>query len=146
MNKGSFHYPAPINEPVCNYAPGSPEKKRLKSVLSELKKKVEDIPMYIGSKEVRTNKKVSIHPPHERKHLLGYFHYGEAKHVHQAIDAALEAKAQWTSLSWENRANIFLKAADLLATTYRPYINGATMLGQSKNAYQAEIDAACDGW
>ncbi|MFN9709964.1 MAG: L-glutamate gamma-semialdehyde dehydrogenase [Bacteroidota bacterium] len=144
MNKGSFYYPTPVNEPVYNYAPGSPEKKRLKSVLAELKKKTEDIPMYIGAKEVRTGKKVSIHPPHERKHLLGYFHYGEAKHVHQAIDAALEAKAQWASLSWENRANIFLKAADLIATTYRPYINGATMLGQSKNVYQAEIDAACE--
>ncbi len=144
MNNGSFYYPTPVNEPVLNYAPGSPEKKRLKSVLAELKKKTEDIPMYIGSKEVRTRKKVAIHPPHERNHLLGYFHYGEAKHVHQAIDAALAAKAQWASLSWENRANIFLKAADLIATTYRPYINGATMLGQSKNAYQAEIDAACE--
>jgi 1-pyrroline-5-carboxylate dehydrogenase len=144
MNKGSFYYPTPVNEPVLNYAPGSPEKKRLKSVIAELKKKTEDIPMYIGSKEVRTGKKVAIHPPHERHHILGYFHYGEAKHVHQAIDAALAAKAQWASLSWENRANIFLKAADLIATTYRPYINGATMLGQSKNAYQAEIDAACE--
>jgi 1-pyrroline-5-carboxylate dehydrogenase len=144
MNKGSFYYPTPVNEPVLNYAPGSPEKKRLKSVIAELKNKTEDIPMYIGSKEVRTGKKVAIHPPHERHHVLGYFHYGEAKHVHQAIDAALEAKAQWASLSWENRANIFLKAADLIATTYRPYINGATMLGQSKNAYQAEIDAACE--
>jgi 1-pyrroline-5-carboxylate dehydrogenase len=144
MNKGTFYYPTPVNEPVLNYAPGSPEKKRLKSVLAELKKKTEDIPMYIGSKEVRTGKKVAIHPPHERHHILGYFHYGEAKHVHQAIDAALEVKTQWASLSWENRANIFLKAADLIATTYRPYINGSTMLGQSKNVYQAEIDAACE--
>jgi 1-pyrroline-5-carboxylate dehydrogenase len=144
MNNGSFYYPTPVNEPVLNYAPGSPEKKRLKTVLAELKKKTEDIPMYIGSKEVRTGKKVAIHPPHERNHLLGYFHFGEAKHVHQAIDAALEAKSQWASLSWENRANIFLKAADLIATTFRPYINGATMLGQSKNVYQAEIDAACE--
>ncbi|MFN5334529.1 MAG: L-glutamate gamma-semialdehyde dehydrogenase [Bacteroidota bacterium] len=144
MNKGTFYYPTPVNEPVLNYAPGSPEKKRLKSVLAELKKKTEDIPMYIGSKEVRTGKKVASHPPHERHHILGYFHYGEAKHVHQAIDAALEVKTQWASLSWENRANIFLKAADLIATTYRPYINGSTMLGQSKNVYQAEIDAACE--
>jgi 1-pyrroline-5-carboxylate dehydrogenase len=144
MNKGHFYYPIPTNEPVFQYAPGSPEKKRLKVVLAELKNKVEDIPMFIGEKEVRTGKKVLIHPPHERKHVLGHFHYGEAKHVHQAIEAALAAKAQWASLSWENRANIFLKAADLLSTTYRPYINAVTMLGQSKNVYQAEIDAACE--
>ena len=144
MNIGYFSYPAPVNEPVLNYAPNSPEKLRQKKVLEELKSTEADIPMYIGNKEVRTNKKVAIHPPHETKHTLGYFHAGEEKHVKQAIDAALAAKADWENMSWENRAAIFLKAADLLATKYRPYINGCTMLGQSKNVYQAEIDAACE--
>jgi len=144
MSFGTFSYPLPVNEPVLNYAPGSPEKKRLKEVLAELKNQDADIPMYIGSKEVRTNKKFSLHPPHEIAHTLGYYHEGSEKHVQQAIDAALSAKESWASLSWENRAGIFLKAADLVATKYRPYMNGTTMLGQSKNAYQAEIDSACE--
>ncbi|MEY4585779.1 MAG: L-glutamate gamma-semialdehyde dehydrogenase [Bacteroidota bacterium] len=144
MSLGTFSYPLPVNEPVLNYGPGSPEKIRLKAALKELKSQVADIPQYIGSKEVRTGNKIAIHPPHEKKHLLGYFHKGEAKHVQQAIEAALAAKEEWANLSWENRAHIFLKAADLLATKYRPYINAATMLGQSKNAFQAEIDAACE--
>jgi 1-pyrroline-5-carboxylate dehydrogenase len=100
--------------------------------------------MYIGDKEVRTNNKQSIHPPHEIAHTLGYFSVGNEGHVKQAIDAALAAKALWENMSWENRANIFLRAADLIATKYRTYMNGCTMLGQSKNAYQAEIDAACE--
>ncbi len=144
MSIGYFSYPLPVNEPVLNYGPGSAEKKRLKEVLKELKGREADIPMYIGGKEIRTNKKIALHPPHETAHTLGYFHEGEAKHVQQAIDAALAAKESWAAMSWENRANIFLKAADLIATKYRPYMNGTTMLGQSKNAYQAEIDAACE--
>ena len=144
MSFGTFSYPMPVNEPVLNYGAGSPEKKRLKEVLAELKSQEADVPMYIGSKEVRTNKKVAMHPPHETAHTLGYFHAGEEKHVHLAIEAALAAKESWAATSWENRANIFLKAADLIATKYRPYINGTTMLGQSKNAFQAEIDSACE--
>lgn len=144
MRLGTFSYPLPPNEPVLNYAPGSAEKKRLQQVLGELKSKQADIPMYIGGKEIRTGKKISLHPPHEIAHTLGHFHEGDALHVEQAIDAALAAKESWASMSWENRANIFLKAADLIATKYRPYMNGTTMLGQSKNAYQAEIDAACE--
>ncbi|MGG9963769.1 L-glutamate gamma-semialdehyde dehydrogenase [Ferruginibacter sp. SUN106] len=144
MQYGDFYYPMPANEPVLSYAPGSAEKKRLKEVLAELKKETIDVPMYIGTDEVRTNKKVAMHPPHERKHVLGYFNEGDASHVKKAIAAALRAKDKWANMSWENRANIFLKAADLLATKYRPYINGTTMLGQSKNAFQAEIDAACE--
>ncbi|HMT73351.1 MAG TPA: L-glutamate gamma-semialdehyde dehydrogenase [Chitinophagaceae bacterium] len=144
MKFGTFQYPMPANEPVLNYGPGSAEKKRLKEVLAELKSQQADVPMYIGGKEVRTNKKVAMHPPHETKHVLGYFHAGEEKHVQQAIDAALAAKGGWAAMSWENRANIFLKAADLIATKYRPYMNGTTMLGQSKNAFQAEIDSACE--
>ena len=144
MSLGYFSYPIPVNEPVLGYAPGSPEKKRLKEVLAELKSKEADIPMYIGGKEVRTGKKTAIRPPHEIAHTLGYFHHGEEQHITQAIDAALAAKDSWAALSWENRANIFLKAADLIATKYRPYMNGTTMLGQSKNAFQAEIDSACE--
>jgi 1-pyrroline-5-carboxylate dehydrogenase len=144
MNIGNFYYPAPHNEPVLNYAPGSSEKIRLKSVLNELKNKQLDIPMYIGNEEVRTGKKVEIRPPHERNHLLGHFHEGDASHVKKAIEAALLAKTAWAEMSWENRANIFLKAADLLAIKYRAEICATTMLGQSKNPYQAEIDGACE--
>ena len=144
MNFGDFYYPIPANEPVLNYAPGSAEKKRLKEVLAELKSQKIDVPMYIGAEEVRTGKTLELRPPHERNHVLGQFHTGEAKHVIKAINAALRAKDKWANMSWENRANIFLKAADLIATKYRPYMNGTTMLGQSKNCYQAEIDSACE--
>jgi len=144
MNFGDFHYPLPANEPIYSYAPGSPERARLKEVLAELKSEVIDVPMYIGGKEVRTGKTVEMRPPHERAHLLGHFHAGDRIHVETAIDAALRAREAWSNLSWENRANIFLRAADLIATKYRPYMNGTTMLGQSKNAFQAEIDSACE--
>ncbi|MES2003546.1 MAG: L-glutamate gamma-semialdehyde dehydrogenase [Bacteroidota bacterium] len=144
MSLGYFSYPMPVNEPVLQYAPGSPERAALKKTLAELKKKEIDVPMYIGGKAVKTGKKVAMHPPHEIAHTLGYFHAGEEKHVNQAIDAALKAKDAWAAMSWENRAHIFLKAADLMATKYRYHINGTTMLGQSKNAYQAEIDSACE--
>ena len=144
MNFGDFHYPLPANEPIYSYAPGSPERARLKEVLAELKSEVIDVPMYIGGKEVRTGKTVEMRPPHERAHLLGHFHAGDRTHVETAIDAALGAREAWSNLSWENRANIFLRAADLIATKYRPYMNGTTMLGQSKNAFQAEIDSACE--
>ena len=144
MNFGDFYYPMPVNEPVLSYAPGSKEKLALKAALKELKSTKIDVPMYIGAEEVRTGNTVEIRPPHERKHLLGQFHVGEAKHVTKAINAALKVKDKWAGMSWENKANIFLKAADLLAGKYRAYINGTTMLGQSKNCYQAEIDAACE--
>jgi 1-pyrroline-5-carboxylate dehydrogenase len=144
MSLGYFSYPMPANEPVLSYAPGSAERKRLKEVLVELKKEQIDVPMYIGSKEVRTTKKGTLHPPHEISHTLGTYSEGDERHVKQAIDAALAAKESWANMDWETRANIFLKAADLMATKYRPYMNGTTMLGQSKNAFQAEIDAACE--
>ena len=144
MNLGYFNYPAPANEPVLNYAPGSPERRLLKDTLKELKRREQDIPMVIGGKEIRTGKTRAIRPPHEHAHVLGHFHEGGESHVTQAIEAALKAKKDWAGLSWENRAAIFLKAADLIATRYRPYMNGTTMLGQSKNAYQAEIDSACE--
>jgi 1-pyrroline-5-carboxylate dehydrogenase len=144
MSVGTFSFPLPQNEPVLSYAPGSKERKLLEATLEKLKREVADIPMYIGGKEIRTNKKIALHPPHEIKHLLGHFHLGNEKHVQQAIDAALAARSEWAATSWENRANIFLKAADLISTKYRPYMNGTTMLGQSKNVYQAEIDSACE--
>ncbi len=144
MNLGYFNYPTPANEPVLNYAPGSAERAGLKKTLAELKSVEVDIPQYIGGEEVRTGNKIAIRPPHEHAHLLGYFHEGEEKHVELAIEAALKAKPSWEAMSWENRAAIFMKAADLLATKYRYHINGTTMLGQSKNAYQAEIDSACE--
>jgi len=144
MNSGYFPYPMPANEPVLNYAPGSAEKNTLKKTLAELKSTETDIPMYIGSKEVRTEKKVAFHPPHELKHVLGYYYEGEEKHIYEAIDAAMAAKKSWAEMSWENRASVFLKAADLISTKYRSYMNAATMLGQSKNVFQAEIDSACE--
>jgi len=144
MQFGYFNYPMPVNEPVLSYAPGSNEKIALKKAIADLKKKTLDIPMYIGGKAVRTGKKQSIHPPHEIKHVLGHFHMGTKQHVDQAINTALKVRESWSEMSWEARAHIFLKAADLLATKYRFEMNAATMLGQSKNAFQAEIDAACE--
>ncbi|MCA0381318.1 MAG: L-glutamate gamma-semialdehyde dehydrogenase [Bacteroidetes bacterium] len=144
MSFGTFSYPMPANEPVLQYAPGSKERDALQKALAELKKKEADIPQYIGGRAVRSGDKHPIHQPHERNHVLGYYHAGTKAHVQQAIDAALKAKPTWEAMPWEERAAIFLKAADLLATKYRFYINGTTMLGQSKNAFQAEIDAACE--
>lgn len=144
MNFGYFNYPMPKNEPVLDYAPGSKERETLQKTLKELKGQQMDIPMYIGGNEVLTGKQTAIHPPHEIAHTLAHFHAGDESHVKQAIDAALTARESWAAMSWENRANIFLKAADLISGKYRSYMNGTTMLGQSKNAYQAEIDSACE--
>ncbi|GAB3037628.1 L-glutamate gamma-semialdehyde dehydrogenase [Spirosoma pulveris] len=144
MSFGTFNVPAPVNEPVKEYRPGSPEREALKKTLAEFRSTEKDIPMYIGGKEVRTDKKLRVAPPHDHQHTLGYFYEGEAEHVQNAIDAALVAKEAWANLAWEHRAGIFLKAAELLAGPYRAKINAATMLGQSKNAFQAEIDSACE--
>lgn len=144
MLKGFFNVPTPHNEPVKSYGPGSIERKELQEKIKELRAQQVDVPMYIGSEEVRTGKKRPMSPPHDHQHILGHFHEGDASHVEQAINAALGAKYAWENMEWEQRAAIFLKAADLLAGPYRAKINAATMLGQSKNAYQAEIDAACE--
>ncbi len=144
MSNAIYKVPQAINEPILNYAPGSVERADLKKALAEARSKVKDVPMYIGGKEIRTGKTKKLNPPHDHQHLLGNFHEGDASHVKMAIDAALSAKAAWASLDWEQRAAIFLKAADLLAGPYRPIINAATMLGQSKSVFQAEIDAACE--
>jgi 1-pyrroline-5-carboxylate dehydrogenase len=136
--------PQAKNEPVKSYAPGDSETLNLKSKLQEMKNTPVDIPMYIGSKEIFTEEKISMHPPHEINHTLGTFNKGNASHVKAAISAALEAKESWAKMPWESRAAIFLRAADLLAGPYRDRMNAATMLAQSKNAMQAEIDAACE--
>lgn len=144
MLKGFFNVPEPVNEPILNYAPGSKERALLKEAITEARSKEADIPMYINGKEVRSDKKVAIHPPHDHQHLLGHYSQGDKKHVQEAIDAALAAKSAWENLPWEHRAAIFLKAADLIAGPYRYKLNAATMLGQSKSVFQAEIDSACE--
>ncbi len=144
MSKGFYVVPKPVNEPILNYAPGSRERANLKAALQDARAKTIDIPMYIGAEEVRTGKKVSLHPPHDHQHVLGHYHQGDKTHVQAAIDAALKAKKDWADMPWEQRASIFLKAAELIAGPYRYKLNAATMLGQSKNAFQAEIDSACE--
>lgn len=144
MPKGIYNIPKPHNEPVKSYAPGSPERAELQAMLKQLRSVEVDIPMYIGGNEVRSNDKVRLAPPHDHKHTLGNFNKSSKEHVQQAIDAALAAREKWVNLSWEHRASIFLKAAELIAGPYRAKLNAATMLGQSKSAYQAEIDSACE--
>lgn len=144
MPKGIFSVPVAKNEPVLSYAPGTPERVELQAKIAELRGQEIDQPMVIGGKDVFTDRKVRMFPPHELEHTLGYYNQGDASHVEMAIDAALEAREKWANMSWQHRASIFLKAADLLAGPYRAKINAATMLAQSKNAFQAEIDAACE--
>lgn len=144
MPKGIYNIPYPDNEPVRSYAPDTPERVALQLELANMKSQVADLPLLINGEEIRTGNTVSIHPPHEKAHLLGHFHMGDASHVTQAIDAALAAKDAWENMPWEHRSAIFLKAAELIAGPYRAKINASTMLAQSKNAFQAEIDAACE--
>ncbi len=145
MPKGVYQVPLPVNEPVKSYAPGSVEKTQLLAAYHELYNQAPiDVPMYINGKEVRTENKKRLSAPHEHQKTIGYYNVGEKKHVEDAINAALEARERWASLPWEQRAAIFLKAADLLAGPFRARMNAATMLAQSKNAFQAEIDAACE--
>lgn len=144
MSYGTFQVPRAKNEVVKSYAPGSAERKELQAALREARAEERDVPMYIGGQEVRTGNKVRMSPPHDHGHTLGHFHQGDASHVKEAIEAALKARANWAAMAWEQRAAIFLKAADLIAGPYRARLNAATMLGQSKNAYQAEIDSACE--
>ena len=144
MPKGVYRLPQITNEPVKTYAPGSPERAALKARIEELKNTVVDLPMIIGGQEVRTGKLNDIRPPHDHAHLLGHYHQGDATHVQMAIDAALKAKTAWEKMNWESRAAIFLKAAELIAGPYRQTLNAVTMLGQSKNAFQAEIDCVCE--
>jgi 1-pyrroline-5-carboxylate dehydrogenase len=145
MSNAFYNVPVAINEPVKSYAPGSPEKIALIEKYQEMySQEPIDVPMYIGSKEVRTQTKKALTSPQDHKKVLGYFNLGEVKHVEDAINAALEARIKWSNMPWEQRAAIFLKAADLLAGPFRNKMLAATMLGQSKNVFQAEIDAACE--
>ena len=144
MSNAYFKVPAPVNEPIKAYAPGSPEKAELKAKIAELKAQTIDVPLIIGGEEIRTGDTAEMRIPHDHGHLLGVYHRASEKEVHMAIEAALEAQKAWSVMPWEQRAAIFLKAADLLAGPWRATINAATMLGQSKTAFQAEIDSACE--
>lgn len=144
MSTGFFKVPSPQNEPINSYAPNTPQRAALQAKLAEMRSQVIDVPMYIGAEEVRTDKKLPLTPPHNHQHILGHYNEGDATHVNKAIESSLSAREEWANMPWENRISIFLKAAELSATKYRMYLNASTMLGQSKNAYQAEIDAACE--
>lgn len=144
MPKGVYKLPNITNEPIKSYAPGSPERKVLQAKIAEIRNTVVDLPMIIDGREIRTGNLKDIRPPHDHQHLLGHYHQGNASHVAQAIDAALKAKPAWEKMHWESRAAIFLKAAELIAGPYRQQMNAVTMLGQSKNAFQAEIDCVCE--
>ncbi len=144
MPKGIYQVPFVGNEEVKSYAPGSPERKELLATYKKMYKDVIEVPQYIGSEKIFSGDKKPITPPHDHKHVVGYYHAGKKEDVTKAIDAALKARKNWADMSWENRAAIFLKAADLMAGPYRARINAATMIGQSKNAFQAEIDSACE--
>ena len=144
MSKGVFNVPVANNEPVLSYTPGSPEREEVLATYKNMYNNQIGVPMYIGSQQIMTKDKKTITPPHDHQHVLGHFSYGDANHVNQAIDSALAAREAWANMPWEQRVSIFLKAADLLAGPFRAKINAATMLAQSKNVFQAEIDAACE--
>ena len=144
MTDAIFHSPAAINETVQSYAPGTKEREQVLAEYDRMMKQKRELPMWIGGKAVETKDRRAARPPHQHKHILGYSHHGDKGHVKQAINAALKARKEWESMRWEDRAAIFLKAADLISGPYRATINAATMLAQSKNIYQAEIDAACE--
>ena len=144
MSNAIYELPIAVNEPVLSYAPGSTEREELKRMLKTLKSKKTNVPMYIGGKKINTKNKVEMRPPHEINHVLGTFSKGDGTHVTKAINAALAAKKDWENMPWQDRAAIFLKAADLLSGPFRAKMNAATMLAQSKNCYQAEIDAVAE--
>lgn len=144
MATGFYNVPKAVNEPVKSYSPNSPERKELLATYKKMYNEKVDIPFYIGAKEIRTGKTVSIHPPHDHKHTVGHFHTAEKSHIEEAVTVALNARKKWAATPWQDRAAIFLKAAELLAGPYRARMNAATMIGQSKNVFQAEIDAACE--
>ena len=144
MSNAYFKVPQPINEPVKSYKPGSPEREELKKKLAELKSKQIEAPLIIGGEEVRTGNTEKMVMPHNHNHVLGVYHKASKKEVDMAVEAALEARKTWAEMPWEHRVSVFLKIADLLAGPWRSTINAATMLGQGKNLFQAEIDSACE--
>ncbi len=144
MGKGFFNVPVAVNEPVNSFAPGSPEREAVLKAYKEMYNSQVDVPMYINGKDVTTGNTRTMSPPHDHKHIVGTYHLAEKKHVEEAIATALEARKSWSQMPWEQRAGIFLKAAELIAGPYRAKINAATMMAQSKTVHQAEIDAACE--
>lgn len=144
MSNAIYQLPIAKNEPVYQYTPGSKERIALEEKLKELRNIQADVPMYIGGAKIYTSDKRKMSPPHDISHVLGYYSHGDSSHVHAAIDAALQAKSTWEEMPWHERAAIFLRAADLISGPYRAKMNAATMLAQSKNAYQSEIDAVCE--
>ncbi|MFI2742286.1 L-glutamate gamma-semialdehyde dehydrogenase [Zhouia sp. PK063] len=144
MGKGFFHVPTAVNEPVKSYAPGTPEREQVLKQYKEYFNSTVDIPLYIGSEEISTGNTKPLSPPHDHQHIVGHYHLAEKSHIEKAIATAIEARKKWAALPWENRAAIFLKAADLIAGPYRQKMNAATMIAQSKNIFQAEIDSACE--
>ena len=144
MSKGVFNVPVATNEPVKSYEPGSAEREELLSTYQAMYNSTIDVPLYIGGETIHTSEKINMVPPHDHQHVLGQYSMATAEHVNMAIDAALEAREKWAAMPWHQRVAIFLKAADLLAGPFRAKINAATMLAQSKNVFQAEIDAACE--
>lgn len=144
MGKGVFQVPQAVNEPVKSYAPGTPEREAVLQAYKELYNSKVEVPLYIGSEEIKTGDTAPMNPPHDHQHHLGDYHKASKEHVEKAINAALEARDKWANLEWEQRAAVFLKAAELIAGPYRYKINAATMIGQSKNIFQAEIDSACE--
>jgi len=144
MATGFYNVPLAVNEPVKQYAPNSAERTELLAMYHKMYNEQVDIPFYIGSEEIRTGNTVSIHPPHDINHTVGQYHLAEKKHIKLAIETAMEARKKWAKMPWESRAAIFLKAASLLEGPYRAKLNAATMIAQSKNVMQAEIDAACE--
>jgi 1-pyrroline-5-carboxylate dehydrogenase len=144
MLKGFFHVPKAVNEPVKGYAPNSPEKAAVQAAYTKMWNSKIDVPLYIGSEEIRTGNTRTMSAPHDHKHIVGTYHLAEKSHVEKAISNALDSRTAWANMAWEQRAAIFLKAAELIAGPYRARINAATMIGQSKNVHQAEIDASCE--
>ncbi|OCB74447.1 L-glutamate gamma-semialdehyde dehydrogenase [Flavobacterium crassostreae] len=144
MLKGFFHVPKAVNEPVKGYAPNSPERAAVQAAYTKMWNTKIDVPLYIGSEEIRTGNTRNMSAPHDHKHIVGTYHLAEKAHVEKAIANALEARTAWANMAWEQRAAIFLKAAELVAGPYRARINAATMIAQSKNIHQAEIDASCE--
>jgi 1-pyrroline-5-carboxylate dehydrogenase len=144
MGKGYFEVPTAVNEPIKTYAPGSPERESVLKMYKKIYSEKAEVPLYIGSEEIKTGHTKSIRPPHDHKHEVGTYHTAEEQHVELAIDTTLEARKKWAKLPWEQRAAIFLKAADLISGPYRDRMNATTMIGQSKTVFQAEIDSACE--